>query len=178
MLAGMFAITTVCIYSLARYDGAAMASVKPAPIEQQIHNVLTRLESRSPKDSQSHRVSDTIKIFYRDIGQQQIPLDQLRGNPFVFTVPGGLGPPKQDDQASSATPDAGRQAIALSEALRAAGQLQLQAVLKNSQGRSIIISGSLLSEGQMINGWTVSEIHARKVVLEWNGHTYVLSMPR
>ena len=178
MLPGMLVVSVVCIYILGCCDGPATASATQAPFEQQVNSVLSRLSDASATRLQSQKVIEATRILYRDIPQQQIPLDDLKGNPFVFAQPTEPEPPKTEDQRANISEDANRQALALSEAQRAVQQLRLQAVLKTSHGTSAIISDSLLSEGQMINGWTVREIHARTVVLEWNGHTHTLNMPR
>jgi len=64
----------------------------------------------------------------------------------------------------------------LSEAMVAVRDLRLQSVLIGKSGATAIISNNLLSEGQTIQGWTVSKIQAREVLLVWKDQKFVLKM--
>ena len=52
--------------------------------------------------------------------------------------------------------------------------LQLESILLSDDGPTAVISGKLVNKGQVIEGWCVREIHPKKVVLDWEGHTFTL----
>ena len=56
--------------------------------------------------------------------------------------------------------------------------LSLQSVVTGEHGTMAMISNNLLTVGQRIHGWTVSEIGPRHVVLAWKDRQHVLHMPR
>ena len=99
--------------------------------------------------------------------KRQIPLKELKGNPFVL-VPERRAEPETPGEAKPVGMTPGATAVQKAEALR----LQSIVVAKN---RSLaIISDRLLTVGQEIAGWQVHEIGNGQVILKHKDLTYVL----
>jgi len=153
-------------------------SADQRPVELEVDNILLRLRSGSIRDFPGKNVTEVVSTFYHEAQQRQIPLDELHCNPFVFKPLARQLPRPPTGQGDNPPDGTDDQETALAEALEAAGQLRLQAVIKGSNYRKAIISDFLLAEGEQINGWTISKILSGEVVLTWRDHTYVLKMPR
>ena len=116
--------------------------------------------------------------FYYEAKQRQIPLAELRGNPFVFHRPDTAPPEAPAPKQASEPPKDNHQERELADALAAARQLTLQSVLVGAHGATAMISNNLLTEGAQINGWTVKAVRAREVTLAWKDQEHVLTMPQ
>ena len=55
--------------------------------------------------------------------------------------------------------------------------MRLQSILFGEQTVAVI-SNNLLTEGQQIDGWTVTQIRRRSVTLKWKDKTFVLEMQK
>jgi len=173
----LFAAGLAALYVLRLRAAPAQASAEQLRVQSQVDTALTklsdfRLAARKPTDGGP----DVADVFYFEARHRQIPLAQLRGNPFVFVAPSPkthpLAPLKPGPQETS-----GEETEQLSEAMAAVKALTLQSVLTGEHGATVMISNNLLTEGQKIRGWTVEAIRSRQVVLSWQGHSYVLRMP-
>ena len=124
--------------------------------------------------------ADTMKeAFYCESARRQIPMEKLLGNPFVFVSP--EPPPEtttKPDKSSSRS--AKRQSLSRNEefsrAMREVRKLELESVLLGPQGPVAMISGNLLAKGQIISGWTISEIRPLEVVLTWRNRKHALKI--
>lgn len=177
LLIALFAAALGALYLLRLRATPAQASAEQLRVQSEVDAALTnlsnvRLAAREPTDG----APDVADVFYFEAEHRQIPLSELRGNPFVFVAPSPktypLVPLKTGAQETNK-----EEAQQLSEALAAVKTLRLQSVLTGEHGATAMISNNLLTEGQKIRGWTVESIRSRQVVLIWQGHTYVLRMP-
>jgi hypothetical protein len=56
-------------------------------------------------------------------------------------------------------------------------RLKVQSVMKGANGACVaMISGSLLSEGQIVAGWRVTRIEPQQVVVQWRDVTRALPL--
>lgn len=167
----MFAAGIGAIYLLSLRTGPAAASAESKSAEVQVDDALTRLSKGDPHNL---KASTVVSTFYLQARQRQIPLDELRQNPFVFRMPAqapitpGTGPeqpvvePQPDEMA----------------ALDEVRHLRLQSVMQGSSGATAMISNNLLTEGQKIRAWTVKKIGSDQVLLTFQNHEHVLTLPR
>jgi hypothetical protein len=104
----------------------------------------------------------------------QIPLDELKTNPFRQS-----GPPSEDpnasDIASKRRREEERQAV-----IRAVQSLQLQSVMSGggTAQRACMINNVMYREGQVVEGFTVERINANAVVVRQGAYRFELRMQR
>ena len=175
MLGGLFLAGIAGVYLLSLRNSPANASAEESTAEAQVDSALSMLSKARPSSPDRQNAPDIVNSFYYAAVQRQIPLDRLKGNPFVFRPPHGVAPTTKPVEAKSA-PVEDEGAKELSEAMVAVRDLRLQSVLIGKSGATAIISNNLLSEGQTIQGWTVSKIQAREVLLMWKDQKFVLKM--
>jgi hypothetical protein len=180
LLGGLFALGILGIWLLHFRTGPAQASAAVLANESRMDTFLQTLNQirASSKDAASDGAA-VVHTFYYESRQRQVPIAQLRANPFCFVLPAPPPPqaPALSPQAPASAP-AGPDddAAAFTQAMKAAGELTLQSVLTGSAGATAMISNNLLTVGQKIAGWTVLDIQPRQVLLEWKGHRQTLTM--
>ncbi|MDY6914165.1 MAG: hypothetical protein SVT52_06905 [Planctomycetota bacterium] len=172
ILVVLFAVGIGCVYLLSLRSGPAEASAWQQQAELDVQNAITawsQADLDTPKTTEQ-----LVKKFYYEAKQRQIPLSELNGNPFVFKLP--VAACRPIGKPEPVEPKETIEQRKLSEALQAARRLKLQSVLTGSAGATAMISNNLLTKGQMIDGWTISEIRPQQVTLRWNEHMYVLKI--
>lgn len=172
LLVGLFAAGIACLWVLSLHKGPAAACADEATVETTVDNALSQL---TPSNGQnSKETAAVLDTFYYEAKHRQLPLGRLKGNPFVFSRPArAVAAPAEPVATPVPAPTAGN---AAGEALAAAARLSLQSVLMGNHETVAMISNNLLTEGQTIQGWTVTKIEPREVTLTWNEQTYVLHM--
>lgn len=174
VLVGLFLAGVGCLYAMSLHVGPRKASANETSAEAKVDAALTQLTTAPRTAELQKETRGIVDTFYYEARQRQVPLDKLTGNPFAFEAAVDTSRlPAQDDAAPAAPVPQGA-----AEAMAAAAQLKLQSVLRGTHGATAMISNNLLSEGQVINGWTVQSIEPRQVTLTWNDQQYVLKMPR
>jgi len=99
--------------------------------------------------------------------KRQIPLKELKSNPFVL-APGKRTKPKKPKETKPVGLTPGATAVQRAEAL------QLQSIVTANNRSLAIISDRLLTVGQEIAGWRVHGIGNGQVILKRGDLTYVL----
>ena len=118
---------------------------------------------------------DILASSHYDVKVMQIPLHELRTNPFAFKAP-AMAPRPTPLKIENLQPTAARN-IDRSAALRAAKHLRLQSVLSGGGGQPMaMINGNLLAVGQTVEGWTIARISRREVLLKWRDDPHTLVM--
>ena len=158
-------------------SGPASALAQQSENETNVTSTLTQLKSDAARGAKAYnKAKAVVEMFHYQTDQRQIPPNQLEGNPFEFRVR-REEQPKQLAAAARETVEPSADSLGLAEAMTVVKKLQLQSVLKSSNGATAMISNNLLTEGQVIQGWTVTKILAREVTLTWKDQTYQLKMP-
>lgn len=178
LLAAMFLGGLAGLMLLHMRSGPQQAQAQLSREEMQVEAVIGKI-GKTFSGSSDRSAKEIVDSFYFEARERQIPLEKLRGNPFVFTLPATAAPVETAPVVEAATRPAGEnpEVRAQTDAMAAAHGLQLQTVLSGAHGATAMISNNLLGEGQTIAGWTISKISSREVVLTWKDQTYVLKMP-
>ena len=101
------------------------------------------------------------------ISKRQVPLKELKNNPFMLIRQKRAKPTKaKPTRKSGSTPGL--------DALRKAETLQLQSIVVANDRPLAIISERLLTVGQEIKGWKVHKIGSGQVILKCYDLSYVL----
>ena len=170
-LVAMFAAGIGAIYLLSLRTGPATASAESKSAEVQVDDALTRLTKGDPNNL---KASTVVSTFYLQARQRQIPLEGLRQNPFVFRMPAQAAVVPATGPAQPVVETQPDELAALDEVRH----LRLQSVMQGSGGATAMISNNLLTEGQKIRGWTVKKIGSDRVLLIFQSHEHVLTLPR
>ena len=108
-------------------------------------------------------VNKMLETFYVKASERQIPVNELKKNPFMRYAP------EQKDQ----TGKGGKNDLV--DIDMSTEGLQLQMTLVGDGIKSATISGFVMHEGDIINGWKILEILQDKVVIEKSSKKYMLS---
>lgn len=179
----LFAAAAALVYGLTLWGGPTMASAQQQAVELQVDSTILRL-SRDLKlaagGSRPGRISrEVLQQFYDEIGRRQVPLGDLGKNPFRFVPPAGSEPivTTPGEAEAAADPQPGERMPTRDEMKARLNRLNLQAIQRAARGAVAIISNNLVTEGQIIEGFTVKQISPKEVILSWNGEDFVLCMP-
>lgn len=173
LVPAVFVLGIAVVYMLGLRAGPREASADERQNELRVETALTRLDQVKTDDRDAKTV---VQSFYTNTKRRQIPVESLSRN--VFAPNRRPGDDSTADQHDRGTERGISGSSALHQALSRAKALKLQSVLSGQSDSRALISDTLVSEGQTIEGWTVSEIRRRSVVLTWEGHSYVLEMPQ
>jgi hypothetical protein len=173
LLVGLFAAGIASLYGLSLMKGPSAASAQQIEAQSSVDDALAKLNVTA---SGGKTTAAIVETFYCEAKYRQIPPAALKGNPFLFRAappaPAAAPPPAAEAAPAAKPPDT----TGTSEALTAVKALRLQSVMMSSPQTAAIISDNLLTEGQVIRGWTVTQILPREVHLSWKDQTYVLKM--
>jgi hypothetical protein len=110
-----------------------------------------------------------VARFMKYPANTQVPLGQLRANPFRFME----AAPKADATAAAAKRKREEERAA---ATRAVGGLQLQSVIHSDKVRACMINNAMYQEGQQVDAFTVERIEPGGVIVKTNGFRFSLKM--
>ena len=105
---------------------------------------------------------NAVEQFKASPGKKQVPLDDLRTNPFRVAEDGGPAQPDEDVDALTAKK---RADAARAAALKAAQQLKLTFVMSGGKQKSCMINNVVYREGETIGEFTVEQINTDSVVV-------------
>jgi len=177
VLIGLLVAAITCLLVLGLRNNPRSASADQQTDEAQVEAALSQFASGSPAGDRDDTTSAIVDTFYFQAKQRQVPLEKLKGNPFVY-CPLKLAANKRATAGEAEGPAVDKREYARANALEAVRKLELQSVLRGPDGAAAMISGNLLTEGRTISGWTLRSIRARQVVLTWKDEQYILTMPR
>ncbi len=169
------------VYGLSLRKGPAAASAEQKMVETQVDSAILRIaneDSTGVKTPSSGQItSRVLKNFYDQIAERQIPLSELKKNPFVFipTAPATSIVVKnsQKPKVIEKSPEEKSH----EETMVVLKTLHLQSVMMGQDGGTAIISDNLLMVGQTIEGFKIKSISPRLVVLVRDGREFALEMP-
>lgn len=171
LFAVLFLTGAGCLYLMSPRKGLQEASGDQKLAELRVDNALSNLANL---DAGPSKAMDVVNTFYYQAKQRQIPLKDLKSNPFILKIPKR---PKPIAQAPNKPPPAPKEVQKKpAQEMEEVKKLVLQSVLTGSREPVAMISNNLLTEGQKISGWLLTKIDPRSVTLTWQDKTYVLRM--
>jgi hypothetical protein len=130
------------------------------------------------------RIEELVKKFDGYVQERQVPLQNLRANPFALRAPDAQPQPGEVKAgASPNTRNIGRagaeeEAAAKTRRIRdAASRLVLGSLLLASHSRMAVIGGKLCRIGDAVEGFQVEAIESDRVRLSCEGETVDLVLP-
>jgi hypothetical protein len=149
------------------------ASVQQQDAEAKIDKALSKLVDKK-EQKKSRKVSEDtekmIQAFYAYQTKQQVPLKDLKRNPFSLALP-------KDDKAKDVD-EAKKQRDKLQvELSKKLGELKLKSVLQGPRGAQCLINGEIYGEGEKVaDTFVIKSISKEKVVLAAHNMDFILQM--
>lgn len=189
LLFGLFLVGVGIVAFMSMKKGPQEVSAADKQAEQSVDVAIDKFLARhgepqagpqapqpDPADARK-LISDTRKIvdlFLSFASKNQVPLENLRTNPFRFGEADDSQQPAQDTAAIKAEEAARQKRIEQARAnLR---KLRLQTVISGPAGRQAMINSSIVKAGDSIDGFAVLEVQDRTVVLGCEGEKFTLDM--
>lgn len=172
----LFAAGVAGVFVLSLHKYPPLVNQDQKKVEAQVDAAILRLNTAAPAAIAGQSSQKLLEEFYKQAGTTQIPLADLKKNPYVFLSPHAGGPAAVEGDKPAADPDLKARELSLEKANEAVGQMRLQSVMMGRDGATAIISNNLLTVGQQFQGFAVKSITARSVTLTWRDHEFVLTM--
>ncbi len=181
LLVVLFVGAAAGVYGLSLRKGPAGASAEQQVVESQVDSAILRIanegSAQTKMPSSGQVTSQILKNFSDRITERQIPLRDLKKNPFVF-VPTASATSIVAGKPSKSKPDEkSPEEKSHEEAMAILETLHLQSVMMGRNGGTALISDNLLTVGQEIGGFKIKSISPRLVVLVRTGKEFILEMP-
>jgi len=102
----------------------------------------------------------------------QVPLTDLKANPFRYAPPKGADPAADEALARQ------RRAEERAAVLKAVQELQLQSIMHGESRRACMINNTLYAEGQQVGGFIIEKITPDSVIVKNGSYRFELKMQR
>lgn len=130
--------------------------------ENKIENAISRLTGVSSE--MVSRMDEIVDKFYEFSDVFQVGVGELAKNPFEAEVVAGT----MDEEVLTEQDDSVRAALLRQARLkRQAGALKLLSVMRSEEGNACMINDRILHQGDIIEGFKITQIGADSVVLTW-----------
>jgi hypothetical protein len=166
--------------AVAVVPGGAGGSAPVAP--KDVDTVLKQLDKAVPgngeEDLTVDRIEQLVKQFDGYVRERQVPVTNLRGNPFAVQQPPPSDKETSAAEAAETKPDkAATEAEARKQRIRdEASRLVLGSVLVAGERRMAILSGKLCRVGDVVGGFRVDTIDPDRVRVSSEGETFDLHL--
>lgn len=159
-LAILFTVGALCLWFMIKKVSPQNADAAVSPEETKIEEVLMKLKATQ---LEMHDTINDVSQFYEGSDPEQIDVVDLIKNP--FQLDSGIAGFESIDDVSRRD-----------DMMRRSRGLQLGSIIYSPQGGCCMINEKILYEGDTIDGFTVTKIDPRIVVLESDGIPVILKM--
>lgn len=159
-------------------SGAQSANAATDPKAQQVIKQFMSDRDRSFAQMQK-MLRDTdavVKQFLTYPSVTQVPLAELRTNPFRVSAPADEGQPtanRRDEEREKKRREEERVTV-----LKAVQALQLQSVIHSDARKACMINNTMYQEGQQVESFTIEKIAPNKIVVRNGSYRFELRMQR
>jgi hypothetical protein len=159
-------------------QGELTSSDEVQEIETKIANAINRLNNPTLLPEGDPLLTENLSmllaptdeitaIFNRDVRDQQVPIEQVKKNPFSLSL--------AENGLNGGTPDKGNADRALAQLLTEARSLQLQSIMLGARNIAVI-GGEFYKQGDKVGSFTVTEIDKFTVYMHCDGQPFELSL--
>jgi hypothetical protein len=178
LLFGLLVIGGAALWLMYAKGGAkaaeAASAERTATAAQTITTFLSDGEANRKLMEQTLRNTEkVVQQFLNYPSMTQVPLSDLRANPFWHSAPKAASTAAKDEEAERKRQEAERVEI-----LKAVRQLQLQSVMHSDRMRACMIGNTLYQEGQEVSGFTIEKINPNAVIVRNGAYRFELRMQR
>jgi len=178
LIAAVAIVAAGSLFIMRATQGELTKSEDSVEIEAKIANALSRLNKPSLLPEGDPLLAENLStlltptdeitaIFQHDVRDQQVPIEQVKKNPFSLA----LG----DNSGSDTGQDTRQTDRALSKLRSEAGSLELQSIMLGAKNIAVI-GGEFYKRGDRLGSFTITEIDKFTVYLEANGNPFELSL--
>lgn len=186
---GLLSHTTLLIVAVAIVAGGTLflmratqgeltSSDEVQAIESKIADALNKLNNRSLLPEGDPLLSENLStllaptdeitaIFKHDVRDQQVPIEQVKKNPFSIAL--------AENTDGTPIPDTQQSDRALEKLRDEAKSLDLQSIMLGSRNIAVV-GGEFYKRGDRLGSFTITEIDKFTVYLQANGNPFELSL--
>ena len=172
------------VYLMSMRSIPQFTSAKNKAAEEEVEKAIATLDKRGDQAKTLSKMFDSsdevVEVFFNYPAQNQIPLDDLKKNPFLHMGKGtntGDGASNMDRVNAREAKEAEKRRNEQKKQLEAAlSQLKLRTILFGKDSRAVMINNTILSEGQTIEGFNVTSIKKQSVTLSAGDMQFKLQM--
>lgn len=168
VMVGLFILGVGFIGLLSLRSGPSKANATDRDAEKKVDQFIAQSQQQQGKTVQNFQ--DTKKVvddFYNYASRHQVPVDDLKSNPFIF----GKMEPGTPAAAQGMTPRR------LAELQRQCTGYRLQSILMGTRGGTAIIDSNFVAVGHKVGPFTVKAIYPKSVDLVCDGTIFTLRLP-
>ncbi len=164
-LAILFSVGVLCLWCMIKKTGPkqAVASAEEVQIEKAIAQ-LTGI-----KTEMNSRMDEVVDKFYQFSDVEQVEVDELKKNPFLYDFTPGVGDDGADKYAVN-------REMLKQELQIKSGRMRLWSIMESPLGSCCMIDDEVLYEGDKIKDLTITRIEESFVELSSMGITVKLKM--
>jgi len=177
LIAAVAIIAAGSLFIMRATQGELTDSKESVEIEAKIANALNRLNKPSLLPEGDPLLAENLNtlltptdeitaIFQHDVRDQQVPIEQVKKNPFSLSLA---------DNTGDHPPDTRQADRALARLRDEANSMDLQSIMLGAQNIAVI-DGEFYKRGDRLGSFTVTEIDKFTVYLEANGNPFELSL--
>ena len=167
VMIGVFIIGVALIGLLSLNGGPSKANATDRDAEQKVDLFIAQAQQQGKSAQNFQDTRKVVDDFYNYASRHQVPVDDLKSNPFIF----GKAP------EAAPTGGEGMSAKRLAELQRLCGSYKLQSVLMSPRGGTAIIDNNFVAVGNRIGPFLVKAIYPKSVDLACEGTTFTLRLP-
>ena len=171
------------VYLMSMRSMPQVASAKDKAMEDEVEKAIATLDKQGDQAKALSQMFDNsdqvVEVFFNYPAQNQVPLDDLKKNPFLHLRKSkGSGDVSDADlinarEAAEAEKRHNEQKKQLEAAL---AQLKLQTILIGEGSSAVMINNTILSEGQTVEGFSITTIKKQSVTLKAGDMEFELKM--
>jgi len=174
MLIGMLAAGVVGVWVLSLRNGPSSALADQQLVHTRVEVALQVLGD-GPTEADAQRRSNAraiVREFYTAAKQRQVPVKQLKGNPFVFES--AAPPEKNTAPKEPPKPKIDPLDVERDRALEAVKGLHVIGILAGDPPTASITGAGNVRVGDRVVGWKVTRIDRRTVEVHWSNAKHKL----
>jgi len=173
LVAILVALGLVCLLFMIRKSQPQAASAKHSGNDEtKIEAAISRLTG--VRSEMADRMDEIVKKFYEFSDVVQVKVSELVKNPFLVE---GLAKGGPSEAPAGADPQAQAEQARREKMRQQAATLRLLSIMQSDLGHSCMINDEILRQGDIIEGFTVTQIGNSFVVLVWSPPEAVAGAP-
>ena len=164
LVAILVAIGLVCLMFMIRKSQPQAASAKQAANdENKIEAAISRLTG--VRSEMVDRMDEIVEKFYEFSDVFQVKVGELVKDPFEVE---GYAASLRGETAVDEDPQARAELMRRQKMREQAGTLKLLSIMRSDSGNSCMVNDQILRQGEIIEGFTVTQIGSNSVELIWS----------
>jgi hypothetical protein len=157
-------VALVGLFSLR--GGPARANATDRDTEQKVEQFIAQTKQQAATVQNFQDTKKVVDDFYNYASRHQVPVDDLKSNPFVFGKP----------TVAAAGSSEGMTPRRMAELQRVCASYRLQSILMGARGGTAIIDNNFVAVGHHIGPFTVKAIYPKSVDLASEGTIFTLRL--